>query len=118
MQISTIHKLQHALDTTMKVLKFAWRHALTLTVVGMIVAAVIIGKISWVNSFHFFIGAVFCDWLKMKIKFSNANSGYYNPAMEQMFETSKWSRPTQMGSAWDSYDPGSPAYYLRHSRYC
>ena len=124
MQISTIHKLQHALDTSKKVIKFAWRHALTLIVVGMIVAAVIIGKISWVNSLHFFIGAVFCDWLKMKIMkvikimFINGNSSNGNPAMEQMFESAKWSRPTQMGSAWNSYDPDSTAYYLRHSRYC
>jgi hypothetical protein len=115
MQIATIHKLQYALDTVITVLKFSWRHALTLIVVGMIVAALIIGEISWVNSFHCFIGAVFCDWLKMQIKFSNARGGNGNLAMEQMFESSRWNRPTPMLPTWNAYDPGSAAYNLRQS---
>ena len=115
MQIYTIQKLQHALDTSKKIIKFVYRHALTLIVVGMIITALAIGKISWVNSFYFCIGAVFLDWFKTQFKSTGSN---YNLAQEQMFESSKWSRPTQIGSAWDSYDPGSPAYYIRQDRYC
>lgn len=115
MQIATVHKLQRALDTSKKVIKFGWRHALTLIVVGMMLNVVQISTANWRNIVITLLITQLLDRFKMKIKFSG---GAYNLAQEQMFESSKWSRPTQMVSAWDSYDPGSPAYYIRQDRYC
>ena len=77
MQNNTIHKIQHVLDTSVKVLKFVWRHALTLTLVGMMLfAAIVIGKIAWKNCFYLFIGATFIDWFKMKWKLSVGSNNY------------------------------------------
>ena len=125
MQISTIHKLQHALDTSKKVIKFAWRHAFVLASFAITIQIFYEGKTPVLEGEAIvFSIAFFCDWLKMKIMkvikimFIDGNSSNGNHAMEQMFESAKWSRPTQMGSAWNSYDPDSTAYYLRHSRYC
>ncbi len=116
MQISTIHKLQHALDTSKKVIKFAWRHAFVLAMIWMLIEILIEGHTPKIErEFVVFAVAAFLDFIKIKIKFTSSNG---NCAMEQMFESSKWSRPTQMVSAWDSYDPGSPAYYIRQDRYC
>jgi hypothetical protein len=116
MQISTIHKLQHALDISKKVLKFVWRHALVLSSFAITIQVICEGHVpSLKGEIICFAIAFSFDWLKMQFK---ATKGNYNLAQEKMFESSKWSRPTQMGSAWDSYDPGSPAYYIRQDRYC
>lgn len=116
MQITTIHKLQYALDTSMKVLRFVWRHALTIGVFALLFAAfAMYPAIDWNTFLVELIVAVGLDKFKMQFKASRNNG---NLAQEQIFESSKWSRTTQMGSAWDSYDPGSPAYHIRHDRYC
>lgn len=115
MQIKTVHKLQYALDTSMKVIKFVWRHALTIGVFALLLAAfVIYPAIDWNAFLVELIFAIGLDKFKMQLKSSRNNGNF---AMEQMFESSKWSRPTQTGSAWDPYAPGSSEYYIRQTRY-
>ncbi|MEI6627946.1 MAG: hypothetical protein WCN27_00865 [Alphaproteobacteria bacterium] len=101
MQITTVHKLQHALDAFIKVLQFVWRHALTLIVVGMIVTAFAIGKISWTNCLYFYVGAVFLDRLKMKLKFVNGNHNYHQSSSITSFTQTNY---------WNSSIVGTPAY--------
>ena len=60
---------------------------------------------------------IFLDWFKMQFKTPKRTGSNYNPRQDQMFESSKWSCPAQMGSAWDPYTPGSSEYYIRQSRY-
>lgn len=128
MQIITIHKLQHTLDNSKKVIKFIWRHAFVLGSLAITVQGIYEGKtpILGGEALAFSI-AFFLDWIKTKIKFSG---GTYNHAHEQMFESSRrnmdssrfgssaWAmNPTQMGSpAWnmDPFAPGSSAYYTRN----
>jgi hypothetical protein len=119
MQINTIHKLQYALDTSKKVIKFVWRHALTLIVVGMMLNVVQISTANWKNIVITLLITQLLDRFKIKIKFYD---GAYNLAQEQMFESARrnsaWAmNPTQTGSpAWnmDPFAPGSSAYYTRN----
>ena len=115
MQINTIHKLQYTLDTSVKILKFFWRHLLTLIVIGMMFNTVHISTANWKNILITLVITAFIDRVKAKIRFTGSN---YNPGQDQMFESSKWSRPAQIGSAWDPYTPGSSEYYIRQDRYC
>lgn len=112
MQITTIHKIQHVLDNSLKVLKFVWRHVLTLIVFGMMLfATIVVGKISWINCGYFYIGAILLDWLKMKFKSTGTNNAH-----EQMFESAHRSMDSSRfgSSAWAT-NPGmigSPANHL------
>ena len=74
MQITTIHKIQNAFDTSMKALKFIWRHAFVLIVFGMMVTALVIGRISWENCIYLYAFAAFADWCKTPSKSSTVRS--------------------------------------------
>ena len=82
-------------------LKFVWRHVLTLCVFAMMSAALLQGQISWAHCFQFYIGAIFFDWLKMKIKF---DPSYTSP---HSFEEPK---PLHVRDYWNSSLAGSPSY--------
>lgn len=101
MQITTIHKLQHALDTVVKILKFVWRHALTLTFFGiMVYAVIVIGRISWINCFYLYSGSIFFDWFKMKWKISNGYNNHSNSPITSFAQANYW----------NSSIVGTPAY--------
>jgi hypothetical protein len=119
MQISTVHKFQHILDTSMKVLKFIWRHVLTLSAVGMIAYGVYHGKTPVISGTSFVFGiAAFIDWFKMQFKFS---TGSNNDAREQMFESARRNMDSSRfgSSAWATNPAmaGSPANHLYNLGY-
>lgn len=111
MQIETVHKLQNALDTSMKVLRFIWRHILTLIAVTMIIYGICDGKtpiIARVTTI--FTAVVFIDWIKMKIRLAFTNI-HYNIAQEQMFDSARRSRDD---FSW-KMNPLNPMGYTHHS---
>ena len=129
MQIATVQKIQNRIDASLKVLRFVWRHAFVLAVFGMMVAAILIGRISWENCFYYYVGAALLDWFKMKLKASYC----CNSSREQMFQSARrsmdsnhygsfaWAaNPMKTGSpAWDMdpFAPGSSAYYSRRNSF-
>ena len=114
MQISTVHKFQKALDGTLKVLKFIWRHAFVLLVLGMIAYGVCHGKMPVIRGTSYvFAIAAFIDWFKMKFKPSPRGN---NVATDNMFDTIRRSRDdfswkmnplNPMGYAYSTYKSGN-----------
>ena len=123
MQISTIHTFQKALDGTLKVLKFIWRHAFVLIVFGMMLSTVSIETANWKNIFLTISVAVLVDFFKLKIKISKTQSDFNN-AHDQMFEYARRSRNSSADqirtglTSWstDAYSYGSSAYNIRQAR--
>ncbi len=117
MQISTVHKFQKSLDGALKVLKFIWRHAFVLIVLGMMLSTVSIETANWKNIFLTISVAVLVDFLKLKIKISKTHSGFNN-AHDQMFEYARRSRDSSNfgSSAWATNPAmaGSPANSLNN----
>lgn len=119
MQISTIHKLQHALDTSKKVIKFVWRHAFVLADFFIIIQGICEGKKPILEGVLLMLAIAFLlDWIKMKIKFSG---GAYNLAQEQMFESARRNMDSSSfgSSAWATNPAmaGSPANHLYNLGY-
>lgn len=120
MQVKTVHKWQKAFDNSIKTLRFFWRHACVLVMLGMMVNIVSLQTANWGNILISLVIAGLVDFFKMKIKLS----GGYNDANNRIFKINDdWSmNPTKIGSAsWnaDPFAPGSSAYYCRqnNSRY-
>ena len=116
MQISTIHKFQKTLDGTLKVLKFIWRHAFVLIVLGMIAYGVCHGKMPVIRGTSFvFAIAAFIDWFKMKFKPSPLGN---NVATDNMLEYARRNRDSSNfgSSAWATNPAmaGSPANSLNN----
>ena len=116
MQISTVHKFQKALDGTLKVLKFIWRHAFVLIVLGMMIAALLMyPSLDWPMLVTELVIALGLDKLKMKFKPSSRGS---NAAMENMFESARRNRDSSNfgSSAWATNPAmaGSPANSLNN----
>ncbi|MEI6627886.1 MAG: hypothetical protein WCN27_00550 [Alphaproteobacteria bacterium] len=87
MQITTVHKLQLALDTLKKVIKLVWRHLLILGAFGITIQVMCEGHIPNLKGTALvLVIALFFDWFKMQFK-STSNIG--NLACEQMFESSR-----------------------------
>ena len=119
MQISTVHKFQKALDGTLKVLKFIWRHAFVLTVLGMMIAALLMyPALDWPMLVTELVIALGLDKFKMQFKPSPRGS---NVAMENMFEYARRSRDSSNfgSSAWATNPAmaGSPANSLNNLGY-
>jgi hypothetical protein len=118
MQISKVHKLQYPLDTLIKILKFIWRYALTLSAVGMIIYGVCHGKTPIISGTFIVLGtATLIDWFKMKLGLSNRN----NNSREQMFESARRNMDSSRfgSSAWATNPAmaGSPANHLYNLSY-
>ncbi len=90
MQISTVHKFQKALDGTLKVLKFIWRHAFVLIVLGMMIAALLMyTALDWPMLVTEFVIALGLDKFKMKFRPYSRGS---NVASENMIDSIRRSR--------------------------
>ena len=120
MQVATVHKWQKALDNSLKTVRFLWRHAIVLSMLGMMIKIVDLQTANWKNIFISLVIAALVDFFKMKIKHSN----HYNGTNNRIFKIDdNWNmNPAKMGSAaWniDPCAPGSSAYYSRqnNSRY-
>ncbi len=119
MQITTIHKLQHVLDTSKKVIKFVWRHAFVLASFAITIQGIYEGKTPILEGEVLaFSIAFFLDWLKTKIKFSGST---YNHAHEHMIESSRKNMDSSRfgSSAWATNPAmaGSPANHLYNLSY-
>ena len=119
MQIKLIHKLQQALDTSKKVIKFAWRHVFVLASFAITIQGIYEGKTPILEGEVLaFSIAFFLDWLKTKFKFSG---GTCNNAHEQMFESSRRNMDSSRfgSSAWATNPAmaGSPANQLYNLGY-
>lgn len=103
MQITTVHKLQYTLDTSKKVIKFIWRHALTLIVVGMMFHVVRFSTANWRNIIITLFVTHLLDWAKMKIKlkFINGSSNYHQSSSITSFTQDNY---------WNSSIVGTSAY--------
>ena len=117
MQINTIHKLQYALDTSKKVIKFVWRHALTIGVFALLFAAfVTYPAIDWAMFSVELIIAIALDKFKMSFKPINSIN---NHAHEQMLESSRRNMDSSNfgSSAWTTNPSmaGSPANHLGYN---
>lgn len=120
MQIAAVHRIQKVLDNSIKTMRFLWRHAIVLGMLGMMIKVVDLHTANWKNILISLVIAGLVDFFKMKI---NISSGY-NGANNRIFKINDdWSmNPAKMGSAaWniDPCAPGSSAYYSRqnNSRY-
>ena len=119
MQISTVHKFQKAqkaLDGTLKVLKFIWRHIFVLISFGITIQGIYKGQTPIIeNEALVLMVALFLDWFKMQLKPSPRGS---NVAMENMFESARRNRDSSNfgSSAWATNPAmaGSPANSLNN----
>jgi len=116
MQISTVHKFQKAIDGTLKVLKFIWRHAFVLISFGITIQGIYKGQTPIIEGEALIlVVALFLDWFKMKFKPSPRGS---NVAMENMFESARRNRDSSNfgSSAWAANPAmaGSPANSLNN----
>lgn len=105
MQVKTVHKWQKALDNSIKTMRFMWRHAIVLGMLGMMINIVSLQTANWRNIFISLVIAGLVDFFKMKIKIKFSNQ-HNNVITEQMLERRRryiaWS--TNPGIV------GSPAY--------
>ena len=103
MQITTVHKLQHAWDSFIKALQLVWRHALTLIVVGMMFHVVRFSTANWRNIIITLFVTHLLDWAKMKIKlkFINGSSNYHQSSSITSFTQDNY---------WNSSIVGTSAY--------
>ena len=102
MQISTIHKFQKALDGILKVIKFIWRHALTLIVLGMMLSVANGASANWVNILITLSISQLIDFGKMQIKWKIYTSKGYHPSSSIT--------PYTQANYWNSHIVGTPAY--------
>ena len=119
MQIKTVHKWQNALDTSMKVLKFVWRHLLVLGSFAITIQVICEGHIpSLKGEIICFTIAFSFDWLKMQFKATRSKG---NLAQEQMFESARKNMDSSRfgSSAWATNPAmaGSPANHLYNLGY-
>jgi len=119
MQIKTIHKWQYSLDTSKKVVKFVWRHVLTIGVFALLFAAFVMYQaINWPMFSVELIIAIALDKFKMSFKSTN---NFHNCAKEQMFESSCRNMDSSRfgSSAWATNPAmaGSPANHLYNLGY-
>ena len=49
MQVKTIHKWQKAIDNSIKTLRFLWRHAIALGMLGMMINVIDLHTANWRN---------------------------------------------------------------------
>ena len=102
MQITTVHKLQHALDAFIKGLKFVWRYAFVLASFSITIQIIYEGGLPLIEKeFLVFAIAVFLDWFKMKLKLANTNSNYHQSSSITSFTQANY---------WNSSIVGTPAY--------
>ena len=116
MQITTIHKIQNAFDTSLNALKFIWRHAFVLISLGITIQGICEGKTPIIEGEALiFTVAAFIDWLKMRLKFSRV----HNNSREQMFESARKNRDdlswkmnalNPMGYTYSSYNSANKYY--------
>ena len=111
MQFTTVHKLQHALDVFIKVLKFVWRHAFVLASFGITIQGIYEGRTPIAEGeILVFVISTSLDWAKMKIKlkFVNGSSNYHQSSSITSFTQDNY---------WNSSIVGTPAYLsnLGHS---
>ena len=97
-----MHTVKAAFQKLKTILKFVWRHALTLINAYLGVCAFIeFHHISIKNGLILIIGAALLDWLKMKIKFNNAQSFHHHGP----------DAPLHVRDYWNSSVVGSPSYW-------
>lgn len=114
MQITTVHKFQKALDGTLKVLKFIWRHAFVLISFGITIQGIYKGQTPIIEGEALIlVVALFLDWFKMKFKPSPRGS---NVASENMIDSIRRSRDdfswkmnplNPMGYTYSTYKSGN-----------
>ena len=108
-----MHTVKAAFQKLKTILKFVWRHALTLINAYLGVCAFIeFHHISIKNGLILIIGAALLDWLKMKIKFTAGQNGSYDQMMA--YARAEMDSSNFGSSAWMSnpMQPGSPANHL------
>ena len=112
MQVKTVQKWQKVIDNSIKTLRFFWRHACVLVMLGMMVNIVSLQTANWRNILISLVIAGLVDFFKMKIKVNFTNQ-YHSTITEQMLKSQKkyndWS--TNLGMA------GSPANHLYNLGY-
>jgi hypothetical protein len=112
MQIATIHKLQYALDTVIKVLKFAVRHVLVLTLLTVMVWGVCNGgTLEFLKTFSFLYFAAFFDKIKMDWRTPNPE-GTVIRHLE--YPTSAFESSFMDRNDWNPHIVGSSAYLRNH----
>ena len=75
MQVKTVQKWQKVIDNSIKTLRFFWRHACVLVMLGMMVNIVSLQTANWRNILISLVIAGLVDFFKMKIKIKF--SGYH-----------------------------------------
>jgi len=112
MQIKTIHKLQYALNTSVKILKFVWRHLLVFGAIGLTIQVICEGYIPNLKGTLFVLAiSIFVDWFKMQFKASGNND---NLAQDQMFESARRSRD-DFSWRMNPMNPLNPMGYTYHT---
>ena len=97
-----MHTVKAAFQKLKTILKFVWRHALTLINAYLTVIVFIeFSSISIKNNIMLAIGAALLDWLKMKIKFNNAQSFHHSHSTDTSLHVRDY---------WNSSVVGSPSY--------
>lgn len=113
MQVKTVHKMQKVLDDSIKTLRFLWRHACVLVMLGMMVSVVSLQTANWRNILISLAIAGLVDFFKMKIKIKLSSQKHsHNEIASKTFESYK------KYIAW-STNPGimgSPAYNLANMK--
>ena len=114
MQVKTVHKMQRALDNSIKTLRFLWRHACVLIMLGMMISVVSLQTANWRNILISLAIAGLVDFFKMKIKVGFIKQ-QPNPITEQMLESQRkyiaWStNPAIMGSPAYNLSRNTPKY--------
>jgi hypothetical protein len=113
MQVKTVHKMQRALDNSIKTTRFFWRHACVLVMLGMMVNVVSLQAANWRNILISLAIAGLVDFFKMKIKIKLSSQKHsHNEIASKTFESYK------KYIAW-STNPGimgSPAYNLANMK--
>lgn len=106
MQIKHIHKMQTVLDKTIKVAKFAWRHAFVLIVFGMLIAAfVMYQSVDW---------EIFFIELLIAIGIDKSRAAPFMQRHKNNEDIFKRARDSFNSS--DPYNPGSIAWNMRKLR--
>ncbi|MFN6414731.1 MAG: hypothetical protein ACK4V2_03040 [Pseudomonadota bacterium] len=112
MQVKTVHKWQNVLDNSIKSVRFLWRHAIILGMLGMMINVIDLHTANWRNILISLVIAGLVDFFKMKIKIKFSDR-YPNTITAQMIQNQKryndWS--TNPGMA------GSPANHLYNLGY-
>jgi hypothetical protein len=122
MQVKTVHKMQKVLDDSIKTLRFLWRHACVLVMLGMMVSVVSLQTANWRNILISLVIAGLVDFFKMKIKI-RFTAQQPNPITEHMLESQRkyiaWStNPAIMGSPAYNLSRRNTPKYTNDTHFC